>query len=218
MRSRLWWCGNRTAELSEGGSPPWGRQAVVCEQRSNSTGRGLLRQGWRGGLNSINRAEWKTLRRKNRVPVTSPKDVTSPEEGQGRKKGERRGGGGWRWGEWEAKINWLDFWLELCPEKHLRWLWTANVEKTLITACIWLWHQLEKCWLKPGANVDRGHPGQGNHREENALHAARFNFRQRLFVKISYDATASFNLFKIPLQILFCMSAESDLPLQIALM
>ena len=172
----------------------------------------------RGGLDSTNRAEWKTLRRKNRVPVTSPKNLTSPEEGQGRKKGERRGGGGWRWGEWEAKINWLDFWLELCPEKHLRWLWTPNVEKTLITACIWLWHRPEKCWLKPGATVDRGHPGQGSHCEENALHAARFNFRQRLFVKISYDATASFNLFKIPLQILFCMSAESDLPLQIALM
>ena len=50
----------------------------------------------RGGLDSTNRAEWKTLRRKNRVPVTSPKNLTSPEEGQGRKKGERRGGGGWR--------------------------------------------------------------------------------------------------------------------------
>lgn len=77
---------------------------------------------------------------------------------------------------------------------------------------------LEKCWLKPGTNVERGHPGQGNHHEENALHTAHFNFRQRLSVKISYDATASFHLFKIPPQILFRMSAESDLPLQIALM
>lgn len=53
------------------------------------------RAGW-GGLDSTNRAEWKTLRRKNRVPVTSLEDLTSPEEGQGRKKGEWRGGGGWR--------------------------------------------------------------------------------------------------------------------------
>jgi len=62
------------------------------------------------------------------------------------------------------------------------------------------------------------HPGQGNHHEENALHTAHFTFRQRLSVKISYDTTASFHRFKIPPQILFCLSAESDLPLQIALM
>ena len=53
--------------------------------------------------------------------------------------------------------------------------------------------------------MERGHPGQNHHPEENVLHMTHFNFRQKLSVKISYDATASFQLFKIPLQILFLL-------------
>lgn len=151
--SRLWWCGNRTAEIASVAhgpevGKPWdmSEQATRPEEVSSD-------RGWAGRTRlSTSRAEWKTRRRKNRVAATFPEDLTS-EEGQGRKKGERRGGGGWRWREWEAQINWLAFWLELCSEKHLRWLSTLNVEKTLITACIWLWHTGEvlaetrrKCW------------------------------------------------------------------------
>ena len=77
--------------------PEVGKPWDVSERATRPEGVSSDR-GWAGRTRlSTDRAEWKTRRTKNRVAAaTSPEDLTSPEEGQGRKKGHRRGGGGWR--------------------------------------------------------------------------------------------------------------------------
>lgn len=133
--------------------------------------------------------------------------VALSEEAQSRTKGEQNGGGGLKWKGWEAKINWSHIsQLELSQKSiwELRLMPGLGVEQALTVACGWFWYWLEGVLAKTRSkHCERSPRSKQSLWRKIFCPWAHLNFRQKLTVKISYDTTTSFHLFRIPLQVFF---------------